>query len=174
MPLLEREDVAAATKDARNHGKYNRDIQQKVGAGAPFDAPERSISSSSQIGRSSVGRSGAPPVIPQTSLFDATTQVRAEAAAQAAANRTRMRGCEDLLGGYLPEKFPQQQGGGVRRNNSLPPRPAKDPLLPQAMMKLQYDGGSVGGLTSDRAAHLNAKVLYESNRERNQAGVILG
>lgn len=166
-PPLEQDEVFAAVKDARNTGKYNRDIQQKIGAGAPFDAPETTFGGSAGSSiptRSSSGRRcGVPPAMPQPSLAESTIGSRAEAET----NKCRMRGCQDLLGGYLPDKVQ------TRRNNSLPPRPA-DPLLPQSMFKLQFDGGSVGALTSERAAYLNSRVSCEANRERNRAGVVLG
>jgi hypothetical protein len=167
-PLLEQQEVNAAVRDARNTGKYNRDIQQKVGAGAPFDAPETSFGSSAGSLKSRTsGRFAAPPAIPQMSVAETALGARTEAAA----NKTRMRGCEDLLGGYLPDKAPQQQ---ARRNNSLPPRPERDTLLPEAMFKLQYDGGCLRDLNTDKSAYLNSKVSMEANRERNRAGVVLG
>jgi hypothetical protein len=165
---MEHEDVVLATQASRNMGKHNRDIAQKIGAGAPFDAPETSFgnSASSFASRSQCGRSGMPPVMPQPTLGETISESRAEAVA----NKNRMRGCQDLLGGY-DIGVPHRQ---TRRNNSLPPRPGHESLLPQAMMKLQYDGGKVTDLTSDGAAYLNSKVMMEANRSRNQAGVMLG
>jgi len=172
IPLAEREEVVAATQASRNLGKYNRDIAQKIGAGAPFDAPYDDTftsSSNSMAGAQGGGRrgrgGGVPPVIP------AQTHSVTDARVEAAANKTRMRGQQDLLGGY---EFPLQgQQAQTRRNASLPPRP-QDSLLPQAMMKLQYDGGSIKNITCARSEYLNSKVLAEANRDRNSAGVILG
>lgn len=171
VPVMEREDVTAATQAARNMGKYNRDIGQKIGAGAPFDAPFdsgfASSSAATAAGQGSGRRGrpgGAPPAIPSQ------THNAADARAEAAANRTRMRGQQDLLGGY---EFPLTQPQQGRRNASLPPRP-QEALLPQAMMKLQYDGGSISNLTCARSEYLNSKVLAEANRDRNTAGVVLG
>jgi hypothetical protein len=168
---MEQQEVAAATSAARNLGKHNRDIGQKIGAPAPFDAPEKDIYATSSSGVAvpagqrpgGLGkRSGVPPAMP---LADS----HAEARAEMAANRTRMRGHQDLLGGY---EFVGQQN---RRTGSLPPKasPAQD-LLPEAMMKLQYGGGNIRNLTCANAEYLNSKVLAEANRERNRAGVILG
>lgn len=174
MPIPEKQEVAAAVQDARNLGKYNRDMGQKVGAGAPFDAPFTSAFTSDSLPVGDVvrrtldapvgrgRRCGAPPAMP---LAEASAGARAEAAV----NRTRMRGSQDLLGGY---EVPWQQPGA--RSGSLPPRPPKHDLLPQAMMKLQYDGGSVKGMTCERSAYLNSKVLAEGNRDRNMAGLCLG
>jgi len=168
-PVLEQEEVAAATQASRNLGKYNRDIGQKIGAGAPFDAPFKDTfatsDSSLPAGHGSGRRAGMPPAMPTPALADSV----AEAKAEAAANRTRMRGCEDLLGGYL---VPGQQGQQPRRNG-MPPRPAQE-LLPQAMMKLQYDGGSISNLTASRSEYHNSKVLAEANRDRNTAERIFG
>jgi len=178
MPVLDQEDVAATQKDARSLGKYNRDISQKTGAGAPFDAPfdtaadglapcpVRDTSGSMPVGRSR--RSGAPPAMPQ--------EAAGGARAEAVANRTRMRGSEDILGGYLNPWEPQASMMGKEqqapRSGSLPPRaPARD-LLPQAMMSVQYHGGSVKGITCAQTAYLNSKVLGEANRDRNVAGRI--
>lgn len=169
MPLLEHDEAGAALKDARNLGKYNRDMAHKTGAGAPFDAPFDSAFSGNSVPAGRGRRAGAPPAMP---LSEAVSGARAEAAA----NKTRMRGCQDLLGGYTnPWEQKEQQ---APRNGSLPPRPRNgEALLPQAMMKLQYDGGSVKGISSDRTAYLNAKVLAEANRDRNInsfAGMSLG
>lgn len=179
VPVLEQEDVTAATNAARNLGKYNRDIGQKIGAGAPFDAPFADMfasGASAPAGRSGGGRrGGAPPAMPPAmpaTLADSSAEVRAAAVA----NRTRMRGSQDLLGGYvLPGQEEQEKQN--RRNVNLPPRPTLNvgrDLLPQAMMKLQYDGGSVKGLTCARSEYLNSKILFEANRDRNMAGVMLG
>merc|ERR1719440_716671 len=117
-------------------------------------------------------RRGVPPAMPPASLPDSVAGARAEMAA----NRSRMRGSSDLLGGYvLPGQEEQEKQN--RRNNNLPPRPspaAAQDLLPQAMMKLQYDGGSVKNMTCARMEYLNSKVLAEANRDRNLAGVCLG
>lgn len=163
MPVLDQDDVAAAQKDAQNLGKYNRDVSHKTGAGAPFDAPfdTDATSGSMPVGRSR--RSGAPPAMP---LSEAVGGARAEAVA----NRTRMRGTEDLLGGYAnPWEQKEQQ---APRSGSLPPRAPNRDLLPQAMMSVQYHGGSIKGMTEGQTAYLNSKVLGEANRDRNVAGRI--
>jgi len=168
MPVLDQDDVAAASKDARNLGKYNRDISHKTGAGAPFDAPcdiDYTGGSMRTVPAAPSGRrSGAPPAMP---LSEAVGGARAEAVA----NRTRMRGTRDLLGGYVnPWEQKEQQ---APRNSSLPPRaPNRGDLLPQALMKVQFDGGSVKGITCAQTAYLNSKVLGEANRDRNVAGRI--
>jgi len=169
MPVLEQAEVAAATKDSRNCGNYNRDIAHKVGAGSPFDAPFASDYTTSSGNR----RVGAPPALPEK--ITAYHEAIGAAGSQAAANKTRMRGHSDLLGGYQPEWH--QQGQQSQRPN-LPPRPenqvAARGLLPQAMFKLQYDGSSVKNLTCAKSEFLNVKVMMEANRERNNAGISLG
>jgi len=173
MPTHEHTEVVEATKAARNLGKYNRDIAQKIGAGAPFDAPETDIfapsSGSVAAGHGAAGRRGhMPPAMPP-SFTEAVTGARSEAAA----NKTRMQGCQDLLGGY---ENPWEKGGQhqARRTGNSPQAAPHENLLPQAMMKLQYDGGSVKNLTCARSEYLNAKVLAEANRERNTAERIFG
>jgi len=174
MPLLETDDCNKVAKDARNLGKYNRDIAQKIGAGCPFDAP---MDAASQFSGSSVGRSrrGAPPVIP------GNTDNQVGARAEAVANKSKMRGQDNLLGGYeVPWSQNAQAGAftsalGACKQANLPPRPQMpERLLPQAMMKVQYDGGTVKGMTAHHSTYLNSKVLAEANRDRNQAGISLG
>jgi len=83
-----------------------------------------------------------------------------------------MRGCQDLLGGYVVPW--QQVQKEASHSGSLPPRPPKHDLLPQAMMLLQHGGGTVKGLTAHTASYMNSKVLAEANRDRNMAGISLG
>eukprot|EP00928_Gymnodinium_smaydae_P020226 TRINITY_DN1781_c0_g3_i1.p1 TRINITY_DN1781_c0_g3~~TRINITY_DN1781_c0_g3_i1.p1 ORF type:complete len:345 (+),score=65.25 TRINITY_DN1781_c0_g3_i1:66-1037(+) len=150
----EPDEAAAAGKMARSVGRHNRDLQQKIGAGAPFDAPfDREVPRSSS-------RSGTPtaPAVASRCFADARTE--------AAANRGRMRGCEDLISG----NYEINRSAAASGRPPLPGgAPASRPdLLPQAHMKLQYEGGSLGGLTRERAEYLNAAVLAEGNRYRNE------
>lgn len=146
-PPLAPDEARAAHQQARQMGKQNRELQQRVGAGAPWDAPERGTAVSSAAAAQRA-------VFAQPSSF-------AEQQQEALRNKSRMQGAEGLIaGGYL-------LGDTAQRNSSLPPRPSEG-LLPQAQMKVQYDGGSLAGLTRERAAYLNSKVLAESNRERNE------
>jgi len=170
------DESSAAHQAAHALGKHNRDIGQKIGAGAPFDAPEKSPTASSNAAASeAVWR----------------TQCFAEAQAEAAANKSRMKGAQDLIaGGYWGADTSM-----TRRSGSLPPRGprntavpmgtsgapavaewqvARASLLPQAQVKLQYDGGSACTLTRGRAEYLNTKVLAEANLERNRCGIQLG
>jgi len=176
LPVHDQDDVAQSVKDARNLGKYNRDIGHKTGAGSPFDAPfdDTYATSANCIGGSAPAgrrRCGQPLPMPQGGspiLAEAVSESRSEAAA----HRNRNRGTSDLLGGYefIPQR-PVQEGRG--RNNNLPPRPA-DQLMPEAFFKLQYDGGSVKGLTQSGAEYRNSKCLEEANKVRNAGSIQLG
>lgn len=169
-PLVS-DEGAAAHQAAHTLGQHNRDMHQKIGAGAPFDAPELSLpkSSSNAASSESVWR----------------TESFAEAQAQAAANKSRMKGAQDLIAG----NYWGVERTMARRSGSLPPRgpmaasgtpPAQEwqaaraSLLPQAAVKLQYDGGNASTLRMGRAEYLNSQVLAESNRDRNRGGIQLG
>jgi len=176
LPAHDRGDVAQSVKEARELGKYNRDIGHKTGAGSPFDAPfddtyatsANSIGVAATAGRRKCGQplpmpSGASPV-----LADAIGDSRAEAAA----HRNRNRGTSDLLGGYeFNPQYPLQEVRG--RSKNLPPRP-NEALMPEAFFKVQYDGGSVKGITQFRTEYLNSKVLEEANKNRNAGSICLG
>lgn len=147
-------DARLAHQQALRMGKQNRELQQKVGAGAPFDAPERAVIQSLQADA-------------QAAVLGAECVTNFnEAQMEALRNKGRMRGTSDLISGnYLMGDSGSAPVG--RSNNSHLPR-GKDVLLPQAHMKLQYDGGSAASLTVQRAEYLNAKVMAESNQYRNQ------
>lgn len=151
VPPLAPGDARLAHQAANSIGRHNRDLQQKIGAGSPFDAPECGPVKSSSAAMSAAVAAGQP-------------QAYVEAQAEALCNKSRMTsGAQDLLAGnYL-----LGNSSAVRRNNSLPPRPG-DGLLPQAHMKLQYEGGSANSCTNEKMAYLNSKVLAENNRERNE------
>lgn len=157
-------EARTALEMAQQMGRHNRDHQQKIGAGAPWDAPESGAVPSHGSGASAY----------QQAAMIAGNSVASnygDAAAEALRFRKRMQeGSQDLIAGnYL-----QGEGSAAarRRNQSLPP-PGKM-LLPEAQMKLQYDGGSIKSLNHNRAEYLNARVLAESNRERNGTALILG
>lgn len=130
--------------------KEFRQLQTKVGAGAPFDAPEREVVTSSAAAA-------------QRAVWEAKAAgAFQESQAEALRYKARMRGSNDLLtGGYSAGSEPRGTRGA-----DLLPRPQ---LLPQAHVKLQFDGGSIASLTPHRAEYLNSKVLAEANRDRNEA-----
>lgn len=150
-PPLAPNHARLAHQAAAASGRQNRDLQQKFGAGSPFDAPEVGpvTSSSAAMSAAVVARQPQPVV---------------EAHAEALCNKSRMNhGTNDLIvGNYL-----QGESSSMRRNHSLPPKPG-DGLLPQAQMKLQYEGMGGVAVTSDRMAYLNSQVLAENNRARNE------
>lgn len=180
-PRLSAPPIPASPSEARvayqtmqSRGKFNRDIGQKVGAGAPFDAPEQSgpaLSSSAAAAASGIacpgggdGGGSSHPASPSLS------RNFAEAASEAQLNKSRMRGQQDLLAGnYLTGDVMIK----ARRPGSLPPRPEaaaqSQTLLPQAQMKVAFDGGSVAALSKEKVAYLNSKVLAEANRQRNES-----
>eukprot|EP00929_Paragymnodinium_shiwhaense_P117798 TRINITY_DN8902_c0_g1_i8.p1 TRINITY_DN8902_c0_g1~~TRINITY_DN8902_c0_g1_i8.p1 ORF type:complete len:221 (+),score=37.82 TRINITY_DN8902_c0_g1_i8:50-712(+) len=185
-------------------GKQNRDIQQKIGAPAPFDAPETSwpaVSSSAEAaacgfvgqGRSSGSRPSSgcgrnsSAAAADTQREGGTSPVQhpvgmqnyAEAQAEAVRNKARMRGSQDLFSGYLTADT-QPPGMRARRHGSLPPpRPGQnqvnpEALLPQAQMKVAFEGGTAKGISADKIEYLNSKVLAESNRDRNELRSLAG
>jgi len=97
-----------------------------------------------------------------------------EAHSEALRYRKRMQeGSQDLIAGnYLLGESPSAVVGASKSRNQSQPPPGKQ-LLPAAQMKLQYDGGSLRNLSHERAEYLNARVLGEANRERNQASLQL-
>mmetsp|Transcript_22386 Transcript_22386/g.40330 ORF Transcript_22386/g.40330 Transcript_22386/m.40330 type:complete len:274 (-) Transcript_22386:86-907(-) len=151
-----------AQQEANSMGRQNRDLAQKFGAGAPFDAPERGAVPSYGSGAGAYQQAAVAAAPVASVAYN-------EAAAEATRFRKRMQqGSQDLISGnYLLG----DSSAANKRNQSLPP--AGKMLLPEAQMKLQYDGGSVRQLTHQRAEYLNARVLAESNRDRNQAAIQL-
>lgn len=151
------QDARLAHQQAASMRSHNRDIQQKVGAGAPFDAPECYVPS---IGSTALA---------QQAVMGASQSAAAasDARQEALRNKARMRGSQDLIAGNYIVGDSGRQPVGRRDSGGLPPRPPD--LMPQAQMKLQYDGGSVAGLTAHRAEYLNARVLAESNQFRNES-----
>mmetsp|Transcript_38163 Transcript_38163/g.105180 ORF Transcript_38163/g.105180 Transcript_38163/m.105180 type:complete len:289 (+) Transcript_38163:67-933(+) len=160
IPPLPTDDARVASQASRSLGRHNRDVQQRVGAGAPFDAPDREGSGPNT--GSGGATSGSPPAHVQAQTF-------VETLAEAKTYKNRMRGTEDLIAG----NYVVGDGSAVQRNRSLPPK-VPIALLPQAHMKLQYDGGSVRELSQQRATYLNSKVLAENNRARNGGLLHLG
>lgn len=148
MPTPAARDARMVTEASKAMGRQNRDLQTRVGAGAPWDAPERGPACSSSIA------AGGAAVQPQAF---------AEAHSEMVRNKQRMQGSRDLIAGdYL-----QGPGASLRRNGSLPPRvPAQ--LMPEAQMKFQMKGGSSASLTHGKAAYLNSAVLADNCRLRNE------
>jgi len=151
----------AAYQDARSSGNRNRAAGHAYGDAAPFDAPERpNFTSAMSAAMSS----------------EEASRSQAFAEARTAALRNRMggrAGADSLISGnyLLADTAPAGQreplGGGKRRIGSLPPRPeVGDVLLPQTVMKVQFDGGSLSTLTREKAAYLNSMVSAEANRTR--------
>jgi len=160
LPPPAPDDSRMAHQAAKSLGRQNRDLQQKIGAGAPFDAPFES--SAVQAAAASTASSPAGGLVPP-GVSAPTAPSFAEVQSEAARYKSRMRGTQDLIsGGYL-----QSDSSAAKRNQSLPPRP-KDALLPEANMRLQYHGGSLSELTHEKTAYLNSKVLSEGNRARNE------
>lgn len=146
-----------AGQASRSLGKHNRDIAQKIGAGSPFDAPEASCSGFQR-----------PAVSSSASTFGSVPQGTipyADARAEANVNKLRMRGAEDMFGGYLTSDS-GSQAVGVAKGKFLPPR-APSNLLPQAQMKVAFSGGSAKNFSSQQVEYMNAQVMQEANRERN-------
>jgi len=169
----------AATQASTSLGKQNRDVAQKIGAPAPYDAPfdvafERP-SLHAPAGASADG--SVAQALPREGV-PSREELFAEAQAEAGRNKGRMRGCQDLIGGYLQSDSPaasqSRRGGG-----SLPPRPGaggggEPKLLPEAHIRLLNDGVSAKDLTMAKVEYLNSKVLAEATRERNTGKVVLG
>jgi len=152
-----------AFEDARSVGRRNRDDQQKIGAAAPFDAPERTFPSSSYSAASAAvsANCGAGVVLGGGAPATAHVQAYADMRREAMSNKARMAGAEDLLaGGYLQSEGRMSMPVG---RSSRPPQPEK--LLPQAMLKVQMDG--LGPISAEQAACLNARVMNEACRDRN-------
>lgn len=156
-PLVALNDARQAHYQAQEMRRYNRDIQQKVGAGAPFDAPESCVPA---VGSTAEAQRGA--VLGVSQSIAAVSDARQEALR----NKTRMRGAQDLISGNYLQSDSGRQPVGRKDATGFPPRPPD--LLPQAQMKLQYDGGSIANLSANRAEYLNARVLAESNQFRNE------
>lgn len=130
-------------------GRHNRDLQQRIGAGAPFDAPW-----ATDHGRGSSTRGSSPC---RNRLF-------AEAQAEALRNKGRMKGSQDLIAGnYL---MGEGCSGSTKRAGSLPPRgpPPSMALLPEAQILVASAGGSLAAVSQDTVAHLNSRVLADANR----------
>lgn len=156
------EQASAALQAAREQARQNRDLQQKIGAGSPFDAP--GIAYVAAAGKAKQG------------LLPASTGSFADAQEEAARNKSRMRGTSDLISGdYIPagpagaSAFAADAAArrvrGVGAGKYVP----QEDLLPEANFALAYQGGSLSQMTSEKAAYMNAHVLQERNRDRNSA-----
>eukprot|EP00405_Crypthecodinium_cohnii_P014974 CAMPEP_0206454104 /NCGR_PEP_ID=MMETSP0324_2-20121206/20943_1 /ASSEMBLY_ACC=CAM_ASM_000836 /TAXON_ID=2866 /ORGANISM="Crypthecodinium cohnii, Strain Seligo" /LENGTH=283 /DNA_ID=CAMNT_0053924523 /DNA_START=87 /DNA_END=935 /DNA_ORIENTATION=+ len=136
---------------ARAVGRRNREAQLKIGSTAPFDAPETSFPESSY----GAAAAGVAATAAQVAAGAPTSFV--EAQKEAAANRRRMAGTDNLLaGGYIQGDM--RTAAPVGRSSKPPPAPER--MLPQAMLKAQMD--NLGPVDQDRAAYLNSKVLGEA------------
>mmetsp|Transcript_34667 Transcript_34667/g.80919 ORF Transcript_34667/g.80919 Transcript_34667/m.80919 type:complete len:263 (-) Transcript_34667:25-813(-) len=134
-------DWAIAGQASRADCRHNRDMQRKIGAGAPFDAPEASwLDQGSRAPASNVA-------------------AYADSKAEAVFNKNRMQGTKDLIA----SDYPQGQSRGA---SNLPPRPG--PLLPEAQLKVVQGGGKLSSLESGQVEYLNSRVLMEANRVRNE------
>mmetsp|Transcript_17702 Transcript_17702/g.48152 ORF Transcript_17702/g.48152 Transcript_17702/m.48152 type:complete len:276 (-) Transcript_17702:36-863(-) len=148
MPAHAARDARVAVETSKAMGRQNRDVNQKVGMGTPWDAPEHG-----PIGSSSIA----------ASCITIQPQALAEAHTEMVRNKQRMQGTRDLISGdYL-----QGPGTAMRRDGSLPPRPSAE-LMPEAQMKFQLKGGSHSTLTHGKAAYLNSAVLADNIRLRNE------
>lgn len=152
-------------------GREIRSRQEKVGAGAPFDAPEHGRSASTGCLAASTAAAAAA----------ATPEARADAHSEMVRNKLRMRGTKDLIFGCGATGSDNAGCSGtvaaqmrsnslLPRGGSLPPRMSTETnLLPQAHFRLQYEGGSAVGLCGTKATYLNSAVMNEDNRFRNGA-----
>ena len=152
-------DARRTHQEAHALRRNNRQAQQKIGVGTPWDAPEPAVASAScsqAAQQAAMAASGA-----------ARATVHQEAMAEAKRYRERMHGSQDLIAGnyWLGDSL------AAARNQGLPP--AGKALIPGAHMKLQYDGGSLQTLTHERAEYLNSRILAENNRARNEAALQL-
>lgn len=141
------EEMRAAFRVSHTFGKHNRELQQRVGAPAPYDAPERGVDSWS--------RSSTPGHSPLRS------HAFGDARQQAEHNKGRMRGTEGIIAGNYGEGCSSKQLG------SLPPRP-EQALMPQARVRLAMAGASSRDLSERNVEYLNSKVLADGNRHRNR------
>lgn len=154
-------DAHRTHQEAQASRRQNRQAQQKIGAGTPWDAPETApCTSCFQAAQQQAALAAGGPL-------GARTTAHQEAMAEAKRYRDRMHGSQDLIAGnyWLGDSL------AAARNQCLPP-PGKA-LTPGAHMKLQYDGGSLQTLTHERAEYLNSRVLAENNRARNEAALQL-
>lgn len=154
-------DARRTHQEAHELRRNNRQAQQKIGVGTPWDAPEPAT----------VARASCCQAAQQAALAaggsDARAAVHHEAMAEAKRYRERMHGSQDLIAG----NYWLGDGLAAARNQALP-APGKV-LMPGAHMKLQYDGGSLQTLTHERAEYLNSRILAENNRARNEAALQL-
>mmetsp|Transcript_24275 Transcript_24275/g.44570 ORF Transcript_24275/g.44570 Transcript_24275/m.44570 type:complete len:259 (-) Transcript_24275:74-850(-) len=135
---------ASAGQASRVSGRYIRDIQQKIGAGAPFDASENATWESSNARR--VG---------------SNVEAYADSKAEAKFNKNRMQGTKGLISG----DYPQARQGG----SNLPPRPGA--LLPEAQLKVVAGGVPLSSLAAGQVEYLNSRVQMEANRVRNEGSL---
>lgn len=161
MPKQQRD----AFQDARSVGRRNRDDQQKIGAAAPFDAPEKAFplstySAASHAVSASCGAGVVPGGCGGAPAAD-HSQAYADMRREAISNKARMAGTDNLLAGnYLQTEGRTSVPVG---RSSRPPQPER--LLPQAMLKVQMDG--LGAVSAEQAACLNARIMNEACRDRN-------
>lgn len=167
---------------ARNAGKQNRDQQNKIFSAAPWDAPERAWAPSSYAAASEGIVAAAAGTAPGQTLANGKTLLPTgrtvpvgapeqshnytDAKREAASNRTRMAGQNGIIAGsYLLTEG--KTAVPVGRSGKPPPAGG---LLPQAMLKAQMDG--LGAPSQDRAAFLNAQVMSEACRARNNNSLL--
>jgi hypothetical protein len=153
MPPPVPENSAEAAK-LRAAGRYNRDLQQKIGAPAPFDAPEApglSVSSSAAAAQSAKNSTG-------------YAAAAAEVYAEAERNKTRMTsGAQNLIAGdYWMGESNAAKAAAARQQGNVPP------LMPEAHMKVACAGGSAAALSGAKIEYLNSMVQAQTNRERNE------
>eukprot|EP00747_Dinoflagellata_sp_TGD_P162931 gnl/TRDRNA2_/TRDRNA2_181099_c0_seq1.p1 gnl/TRDRNA2_/TRDRNA2_181099_c0~~gnl/TRDRNA2_/TRDRNA2_181099_c0_seq1.p1 ORF type:complete len:378 (+),score=67.25 gnl/TRDRNA2_/TRDRNA2_181099_c0_seq1:69-1136(+) len=206
-------EAKTAFSEARTTGKTNAELQQRCGAGAPFDVTESGrtpVPSSAAILHNPTNARAAaapnagarrPPAVSASAAAlasaeamhreaysgrstpsgsDSPTRSRAFAAihAEAAGNKSKMRGTADLIsGGYLLSDSPHE----ARSNNCLPPKPGEsrsrpmhEDLLPAAQMRVLQEGGTCRNMPQEKIAFLNSQAQLEANRCRNMSSLQLG
>lgn len=150
-----------AYEQARSGGRRIRDEQTKIGAAAPWDAPERALPLSTYGAASqAVASRGAGGSENGGGEVDHHAQEWADQRREAVVNKARMAGNRNILAGnYL---MGEGRAPPVGRS-SRPPMPEK--LLPQAMLKVQMDG--LDSISAGQAACLNARVMFEACRDKS-------
>lgn len=150
------EEQKEAYENSKTMRKQFRDLQQKIGANAPFDTPETSAAPAFSIGQQAAMAGQAKP--------QEHFQALAEACMDAKRHKAVMAGTKDLIAGHYVLGETKAERGSRR-----PPVPER--VLPQAQIKAKFDGVQ---LSDNSVAYLNARVASEANRERNQCKLMLG
>lgn len=167
-PTPTQQQQREAYEASKTVGKKNRDLQTRVFAAAPFDTPESALPSSTYRSSSEAAAAshGAPGISASGGAVLDQMQTYSDSRREAASNRSRMTGTDGLLAGnYL---LGEGRTAVPIGRSSKPPQ--REKLLPQAMFKAQMDG--LGRPSDDRTAYLNAKVLSEACRDRNQGSLL--